>query len=63
MTAAIVVCSRPWQQPSRLRSWIVYGYWSIDLDVLITTAVKHLPAVAARLIGFTVRDRLGERSW
>jgi uncharacterized protein with HEPN domain len=29
----------PWQQPVRLRNRIVHGYWSIDLDVLHTTAV------------------------
>ena len=33
-----------WQQPSRLRNRIVHGYWSIDLEVLHTTAANQLPA-------------------
>jgi uncharacterized protein with HEPN domain len=39
----------PWQQPSRLRNRIVHGYWSIDLDILITTATESLPAVLGQL--------------
>jgi uncharacterized protein with HEPN domain len=39
----------PWQQPSRLRNRIVHGYWSIDLDILITTAAERLPAMADQL--------------
>jgi Protein of unknown function DUF86 len=31
----------PWQQPSRLRNRIVHGYWSVDLDILITTAAER----------------------
>lgn len=33
----------PWQQPSRLRNRIVHGYWSIDLEILHTTATEQLP--------------------
>jgi len=33
-----------WQQPMRLRNRIVHGYWSIDLEVLHTTATEQLPA-------------------
>lgn len=33
-----------WQQPIRLRNRIIHGYWSIDLQVLHTTASKQLPA-------------------
>jgi uncharacterized protein with HEPN domain len=36
----------PWQQPSRLRNRIVHGYWSIDLDLLLTTATDNLPQLA-----------------
>ena len=36
----------PWQQPIRLRNRIVHGYWSIDLEVLHTTAAEQLPAFA-----------------
>ena len=32
----------PWQQPIRLRNRIVHGYWSIDLEVLHTTATEQL---------------------
>jgi len=31
----------PWQQPSRLRNRIVHGYWSIDMEILHTTAREH----------------------
>jgi uncharacterized protein with HEPN domain len=39
----------PWQQPARLRNRIVHGYWSIDLEVLHTTATDQLPAFTAEL--------------
>jgi uncharacterized protein with HEPN domain len=39
----------PWQQPIRLRNRIVHGYWSIDLEVLHTTATDQLPAFTANL--------------
>ncbi len=39
----------PWQQPARLRNRIVHGYWSIDLEVLHTTATDQLPAFTADL--------------
>ena len=39
----------PWQQPIRLRNRIVHGYWSIDLEVLHTTATSQLPAFTAAL--------------
>ncbi len=39
----------PWQQPSRLRNRIVHGYWSIDVDILLTTAADHLPAFVQQL--------------
>jgi uncharacterized protein with HEPN domain len=38
-----------WQQPMRLRNRIVHGYWSIDLEVLHTTAAEQLPAFVASL--------------
>jgi uncharacterized protein with HEPN domain len=46
-----------WQQPSRLRNRIVHGYWSIDIDILHTTATTQLPEFAAVLR--TVLDSLG----
>lgn len=33
----------PWADPVRLRNRIVHGYWSIELDVLLTTAHDDLP--------------------
>ncbi len=36
-----------WAAPIRMRNRIVYGYWSIDLDVLVTTAADDLPDFAA----------------
>ncbi|MDR2988205.1 MAG: DUF86 domain-containing protein [Nocardiopsaceae bacterium] len=39
----------PWQQPARLRNRIVHGYWSIDLEILHTTATDQLPAFATQL--------------
>lgn len=38
-----------WQQPVRLRNRIIHGYWSIDLQVLHTTAGKQLPAFTGEL--------------
>ena len=35
--------------PPRLRNRIVHGYWSIDLEILHTTAAGLLPAFAADL--------------
>jgi uncharacterized protein with HEPN domain len=31
-----------WQQPARLRNRIVHGYWSIDMEILHTTATQQL---------------------
>jgi uncharacterized protein with HEPN domain len=31
-----------WANPARLRNRIVHGYWSIDLEVLHTTATEQL---------------------
>jgi uncharacterized protein with HEPN domain len=36
----------PWKQPSMLRNRIVHGYWSIDMNVLQTTAQDQLPSFA-----------------
>jgi uncharacterized protein with HEPN domain len=40
-----------WQQPMRLRNRIIHGYWSIDLEVLHTTATEQLPAFITSLHG------------
>lgn len=39
----------PWRQPARLRNRIIHGYWSIDLDVVYTTAEQQLSGFAADL--------------
>jgi uncharacterized protein with HEPN domain len=38
-----------WESPSRLRNRIVHGYWSIDLDIVHTTALEQLPEFVAQL--------------
>ena len=38
-----------WAQPSRLRNRVVHGYWSIDLEILHTTARDLLPDFVAQL--------------
>ena len=47
--AAAQLTEIPWQQPSRLRNRIVHGYWSIDMEILHTTASEQLPSFAADL--------------
>ncbi len=38
-----------WARPSQLRNRIVHGYWSVDLEILHTTAKQDLPAFTAEL--------------
>jgi uncharacterized protein with HEPN domain len=38
-----------WAQPAQLRNRIVHGYWSIDLEILHTTATNLLPQFTERL--------------
>jgi uncharacterized protein with HEPN domain len=39
----------PWTQPIRLRNRIVHGYWSIDMEILHTTATDLLPGFVEQL--------------
>jgi uncharacterized protein with HEPN domain len=39
----------PWTQPSRLRNRIIHGYWSIDLEILHTSATELLPGFVKQL--------------
>ena len=39
----------PWAQPARLRNRIIHGYWSIDLEILHTTATDVLPGFVQQL--------------
>lgn len=38
-----------WARPSQLRNRIVHGYWSVDLEILLTTAVEDLPEYTTSL--------------
>ena len=33
----------PWHRPIGLRNRIVHGYWSVNLDILVTTAQNDIP--------------------
>ena len=39
----------PWAQPARIRNRIIHGYWSIDLEIVHTTATDLLPAFVEQL--------------
>ena len=39
----------PWARPARLRNRIIHGYWSIDLEILHTTATDLLPQFLEQL--------------
>jgi len=38
-----------WARPSQLRNRVIHGYWSIDLEILHTTATDLLPDFVAQL--------------
>jgi uncharacterized protein with HEPN domain len=39
----------PWRRPAQLRNRIVHGYWSVDVQILHTTAIEQLPTFAEQL--------------
>ena len=39
----------PWTQPSKLRNRVIHGYWSIDVEILHTTADDQLPGFVDQL--------------
>ena len=39
----------PWRLASALRNRIVHGYWSIDLDIVHSTATQVLPRLVEHL--------------
>lgn len=45
-----------WERPARLRNRVIHGYWSIDLEILHTTATDLLPGFVVQLR--TVLDEL-----
>lgn len=38
-----------WARPAQLRNRIVHGYWSVDLEILHTTASDSLPRYVEEL--------------
>ena len=38
-----------WRRPIGLRNRVVHGYWSIDIDILVTTARNDLPELGRQL--------------
>lgn len=38
-----------WRNPTQLRNRIVHGYWSIDFEILHTTATDQLPVFVKQL--------------
>ncbi len=38
-----------WAKPGKLRNRIVHGYWSVDLEILHTTATDELPRFVEQL--------------
>ena len=45
-----------WQNAIGLRNRIVHGYWSIDLEILHTTATEVLPGFVAALRSVVASD-------
>jgi uncharacterized protein with HEPN domain len=43
----------PWRRPAQLRNRIVHGYWEVDLDVVVATVQRDLPALLAVLRAIT----------
>ena len=40
-----------WARPAQLRNRIIHGYWSVDLEILHTTATDDLPSYVDQLRG------------
>lgn len=38
-----------WRRPIGLRNRVMHGYWSIDVDILVTTARNDLPELGRQL--------------
>lgn len=39
----------PWRSPVGLRNRVVHGYWSVDIELLHTTATEQLPDFVEKL--------------
>ena len=50
-----------WRAATRLRNRIVHGYWNIDVETLVTTAVDDLPQMIAGLEGAIAELQEAER--
>jgi len=46
----------PWTDPVRLRNRIVHGYWSVDVDVLVSAARDDVPDLVAALRAIEQED-------
>ena len=46
-----------WARPTQLRNRIVHGCWSVDMDILVTTASLDLPDYVTHLKA--ILDQLG----
>ena len=49
-----------WARPSQLRNRVIHGYWSIDLEILHTTATDLLPGFVAQLRTVLAQLNAGE---
>lgn len=38
-----------WARPAQLRNRVIHGYWSIDIEILHTTAMDQLPGFVEQL--------------
>jgi uncharacterized protein with HEPN domain len=38
-----------WARPAQLRNRVIHGYWSIDLEILHTTATDQLPGFVEQM--------------
>ena len=50
-----------WRAATRLRNRIVHGYWNIDVETLVTTAVDDLPQMIDGLDGAIAELHEAER--
>jgi uncharacterized protein with HEPN domain len=39
----------PWRRATAMRNRIVHGYWSVETDIVVTTARDEIPGLAERL--------------
>ncbi len=52
-----------WRAATRLRNRIVHGYWDIDVETLVATAVDDLPEMIGQLEDAFSTLHDGEQGW